>query len=74
MHHLDGAAREAERHRPQAAGLRPADQLVELRDDETLVLHFVSGGLEQRILLHARRQRRALCFDHSHSSAPFRHS
>src|SRR3712207_8231388 len=36
VHHLDGAAGETERHRPQRSGPRPVDQLVEVRGDEPL--------------------------------------
>jgi hypothetical protein len=37
VHHLDGAAGEAEGHRPERAGARPVEHVVDLRDDEALL-------------------------------------
>src|SRR6185503_11362208 len=46
VHHLDRAAGEAERHRPERAGARPVDQLVGGRGDEPLLQNaFNSHGL-----------------------------
>lgn len=41
MHHLDGAAREAEGHGPERSLARPVDKVVDLGDG---ILNLVVGG------------------------------
>ena len=50
LHHLDRAAREAERHPHQRAGARPGDQVVGGGDEKALVGQLVREAREERIV------------------------
>ena len=56
LHHLDGAAGEAERHPHQRAGARPVDQVVRRGDEKALV-----GQLAVELAEERDRPRRSAC-------------
>src|SRR5205814_3497473 len=62
-HELDGAARRAERHRPQRVRAAPVDQEIELRGDPTLLRLWID-----------RDDVGVRTWTQSHWSAPFFHT
>ncbi len=86
MHHLDRAARKAERHPHQRTGSRPGNQVICSGGEIALVGQLVGqAGIERIIIARLEaafdsgpRAAKSICLvivsHYSHSSAPRRHS